>query len=85
MPHRHFPRSDPRYWSWAIKEIGIYDLPAIVDYVVKRTGLKPAYIGHSQGTGTSAYLICPARVSETDGTGTRSVPRSLSWYASRPR
>lgn len=52
MPHRHFPRSDPRYWSWAVKEIGIYDLPAIVDYVYKRTNLKPAYIGHSQGTGT---------------------------------
>lgn len=23
-----------------------------MDYVVKRTGLKPAYIGHSQGTGS---------------------------------
>ncbi|KDE09404.1 hypothetical protein MVLG_00310 [Microbotryum lychnidis-dioicae p1A1 Lamole] len=52
MPHRHFKRSDPRYWAWSIKEIGMYDLPAIVDFVVGRTGVKPAYIGHSQGTGT---------------------------------
>lgn len=57
MPHRTYPRSDPRYWSWSIKEVGIYDLPAIVDYVYNKTGLKPAYIGHSQGTGTSKYLF----------------------------
>ncbi|KAI5477011.1 lysosomal acid lipase/cholesteryl ester hydrolase [Pseudohyphozyma bogoriensis] len=51
MPHRQ--RSDPRYWAWGIKEIGIYDLPAIVEHVYNaRGGIKPAYIGHSQGTGT---------------------------------
>ncbi|KAM0755767.1 alpha/beta-hydrolase [Meredithblackwellia eburnea MCA 4105] len=52
MPHRQFKRSDPRYWAWSFKEIGIYDLPAIIDYVHTRTGVKPAYIGHSQGGGT---------------------------------
>ncbi|BGP26452.1 cholesterol esterase [Rhodotorula toruloides] len=52
MPHRHYSRADPRYWAWTVKEIGLYDLPAIVDYVGKETGLKPAYIGHSQGCGT---------------------------------
>ncbi|GAA6038415.1 hypothetical protein JCM8097_007637 [Rhodosporidiobolus ruineniae] len=52
MPHRHYSRADPRYWAWDITEIGEYDLPAIVDFVGKRTGLKPAYIGHSQGCGT---------------------------------
>ncbi|CEQ40754.1 SPOSA6832_02403 [Sporobolomyces salmonicolor] len=40
MPHRH------------VKDIGLYDVPAIVEYVNKRTGLKPAYIGHSQGAST---------------------------------
>lgn len=53
MPHRHFPRSDPRYWAWSIEQIAMYDLPAVVDFVMGRTGKKPAYIGHSQGTGTS--------------------------------
>ncbi|ORY70769.1 Alpha/Beta hydrolase protein [Leucosporidium creatinivorum] len=52
MPHRHFPRSDPRYWAWSVEQIAIYDLPAIVNFVHSRTGRKPAYIGHSQGTGT---------------------------------
>ncbi|GJN92484.1 hypothetical protein Rhopal_005514-T1 [Rhodotorula paludigena] len=52
MPHRTWPRSDPRYWAWGVKDIAMYDLPAIVDYVGKKTGLKPAYIGHSQGCGT---------------------------------
>ncbi|BGP42182.1 cholesterol esterase [Rhodotorula kratochvilovae] len=52
MPHRTYPKSDPRYWAWGVKEIAMYDLPAIVDYVGKKTGLKPAYIGHSQGCGT---------------------------------
>ncbi|GAA5909956.1 hypothetical protein JCM5296_002544 [Sporobolomyces johnsonii] len=52
MPHRHYPRSDPRYWAWDVKDIGLYDVPAIVEYVNKRTGLKPAYIGHSQGAST---------------------------------
>ncbi|KAK4052430.1 cholesterol esterase [Microbotryomycetes sp. JL201] len=62
MPHRHFPRSDPRYWAWSIEQVGVYDLPAIVDYVVNRTGRKPAYIGHSQGTGT--MFLCLSRVRE---------------------
>ncbi|TNY22584.1 Alpha/Beta hydrolase protein [Rhodotorula diobovata] len=44
MPHRTYSNSDPRYYAWGVKEIAMYDLPAIVDY--------PAYIGHSQGCGT---------------------------------
>ncbi|KAL8280822.1 hypothetical protein RQP46_006826 [Phenoliferia psychrophenolica] len=52
MPHRHYKRSDPRYWAWSVKELGLYDLPAVIDYVHMRTGVKPAYIGHSQGAGT---------------------------------
>ncbi|GAA5897401.1 uncharacterized protein JCM6883_006688 [Sporobolomyces salmoneus] len=52
MPHRHFPRSDPRYWSWDVKDIGMYDVPAIVEFVLKETGIKPTWIGHSQGAST---------------------------------
>ncbi|GAA6061982.1 hypothetical protein JCM10212_005226 [Sporobolomyces blumeae] len=52
MPHRHYPRSDPRYWAWDVKDIGLYDVPAIVDYVLKETGVKPTWIGHSQGAST---------------------------------
>lgn len=52
MPHRHYPRSDPRYWSWDVKDIGMYDVPAIVEFVLKETGIKPTWIGHSQGAST---------------------------------
>ncbi|GAA5851450.1 hypothetical protein JCM3766R1_000330 [Sporobolomyces carnicolor] len=52
MPHRHFPRSDPRYWAWDVKDIGMYDVPAIVEFVLKETGIKPTWIGHSQGAST---------------------------------
>lgn len=53
MPHRYFATSDPRYWAWAIREAGLYDIPAVVDYVYEKRGIKPAFIGHSQGSGTS--------------------------------
>ncbi|GAA5840859.1 hypothetical protein JCM5353_001996 [Sporobolomyces roseus] len=52
MPHRHFSRSDPRYWAWDVKDIGMYDVPAIVEYVLTETGVKPTWIGHSQGAST---------------------------------
>ncbi|GAA5940671.1 uncharacterized protein JCM15063_006319 [Sporobolomyces koalae] len=52
MPHRHFSRSDPRYWAWDVKDIGMYDVPAIVEFVLKETGIKPTWIGHSQGAST---------------------------------
>jgi len=35
-----FSRSDPRYWAWDVKDIGMYDVPAIVEYVLKETGVK---------------------------------------------
>ncbi|GAA5840703.1 hypothetical protein JCM9279_007408 [Rhodotorula babjevae] len=50
--HRTYSKSDPRFWAWGVKEIAMYDLPAIVEHVGKKTGLKPAYIGHSQGCGS---------------------------------
>jgi predicted alpha/beta hydrolase len=37
------------FYSW--HEMGIYDLPAVIDYVLGKTGRKDLYyIGHSMGT-----------------------------------
>ncbi|XP_063373042.1 lipase 1-like [Cydia amplana] len=45
------PNKDPEYWNYSFDEHGFYDLPAVIDYVMKSTGLpKVNYIGHSQGT-----------------------------------
>lgn len=42
------------FFSW--HEIGYYDMPAVIDYVIERTGFKKLYyIGHSQGT--TAYAV----------------------------
>ncbi|KIW02622.1 uncharacterized protein PV09_06067 [Verruconis gallopava] len=49
--HRSFKRSDPRMWSWKIREMATMDLPALVEGVLQRTGFeKLALVGHSQGT-----------------------------------
>lgn len=43
-------RYDWRYWDFSFHEIGLYDLPATIDYILqvrKRKSL--AFIGHSQG------------------------------------
>lgn len=54
MGHRKFRRSDPRFWDYNIRELAVFDLPALVDHVCKQTGYdKIAFIGHSQGNGTA--------------------------------
>ncbi|KAG0147894.1 hypothetical protein CROQUDRAFT_655468 [Cronartium quercuum f. sp. fusiforme G11] len=53
MGHRKYKRSDPRFWDYNIKELALYDLPALVDHVLNETGHKKlAFIGHSQGNAT---------------------------------
>ncbi|BEI82820.1 hypothetical protein CcaverHIS002_0306880 [Cutaneotrichosporon cavernicola] len=52
MGHHSYSRSDPRFWDWTIRDLAMYDLPAMVDHVCKETGYdKIAFIGHSQGNG----------------------------------
>jgi len=43
--------------SW--HEIGIYDLPAMIDHVLQTTGQKKLfYLGHSQGTTAFFVMAC---------------------------
>lgn len=40
-----------RFFDYSFYELGKYDAPTQIDYVLKRTGYKKlTYIGHSQGT-----------------------------------
>lgn len=40
-----------QFWQFSWHEIGYYDVPAMIDYVLKETGMnKLHYIGFSQGT-----------------------------------
>jgi len=41
----------PRFWQFSFEQMGIYDLPAEIDYVLGVTGQeKLSYVGHSEGT-----------------------------------
>ncbi len=65
MGHRSYSRSDPRFWDYNIRELAIYDLPAMIDYIRKDTGYdRIAYIGHSQGNGTMFISLSKGMVPE---------------------
>lgn len=49
------------FWDFSWHEIGVYDLPAMIDYVLNETGNESLkYIGHSQGT-TSFFVMASER------------------------
>lgn len=49
--HTVFKYSDPRMWSWNIRQMGIFDLPAFINPILTLSGFpKLALIAHSQGT-----------------------------------
>lgn len=46
-----------KFWSFSWHQIGIFDLPAMIDYILDRTGVSQLqFIGHSQGT-TAFYVM----------------------------
>lgn len=46
-----------KFWQFSWHEIGVVDLPEMIDYVLNETGYKQLhYIGHSQGT-TSFFVM----------------------------
>ncbi|RZB40755.1 Abhydro lipase domain containing protein, partial [Asbolus verrucosus] len=46
------------FWNFSWHEIGLYDVPAMVDYIITTTGQnKIFHVGHSQGT-TAFYVMC---------------------------
>jgi lysosomal acid lipase/cholesteryl ester hydrolase len=45
------PDKDIKFWNYSLHEMGILDLPAMIDFILGETGReKISYIGHSQGT-----------------------------------
>lgn len=58
---------NPKFWDFSWHEIGVIDLPAMIDYILQHTNqTKLAYVGHSQGItignsirfSSKAYLLC---------------------------
>ncbi|KAK7417027.1 hypothetical protein QQZ08_011785 [Neonectria magnoliae] len=49
--HALLEYSDPRMWCWNIRQMGVFDLPALTSRVISETGFeKIGLICHSQGT-----------------------------------
>lgn len=63
------PEIDVEYWNFTPNEIGIYDAPAILDYILKKTESKTVnYIGYSQGSGMF-LIMCSERPEYCDKVG----------------
>lgn len=51
------PDTDHKFWNFSWHEIGIYDLPASIDYILNVTNSTSLYyVGHSQGS-TTMYVM----------------------------
>ncbi|XP_053982963.1 gastric triacylglycerol lipase-like isoform X1 [Hylaeus volcanicus] len=49
--HTSLSAADRQFWDFSYHELGIYDLPATIDYILDQTKHeKLFYVGHSQGT-----------------------------------
>ncbi|XP_067005698.2 lipase 1 [Anabrus simplex] len=50
--------SDPKFWLFSWHEVGMYDLPSTIDYILQTTGhSKLFYLGHSMGVSASYVLL----------------------------
>ncbi|XP_013198804.2 lipase 3 [Amyelois transitella] len=67
--HVELQPSDAEFWDFSWHEIGYYDLPAMIDYVLNYTSQKSLkYVGHSQGT-TSFFVMSSERPEYNDKVG----------------
>mmetsp|Transcript_24545 Transcript_24545/g.24144 ORF Transcript_24545/g.24144 Transcript_24545/m.24144 type:complete len:133 (+) Transcript_24545:254-652(+) len=56
--HQTLELDSKEFWDFDFEHMGTYDIPAVIDYVKKKTRMdKVAYIGHSQGTSQMFYAL----------------------------
>ncbi|XP_034474175.1 lipase 1 [Drosophila innubila] len=59
--HTTLDPDESKFWDFSWHEIGMYDLPAMIDYILKTTAYKKLqYAGHSQGC-TAFFVMCSMR------------------------
>lgn len=56
--HTRLNPNQDKFWDFTLDEIGRYDVPATIDYILDLTGKSQLhYVGHSQGT-TIFWIMC---------------------------
>ncbi|XP_050061037.1 gastric triacylglycerol lipase-like [Aphis gossypii] len=59
--HKSLSPDSEEFWNFSFHEMGIYDLPATIDYVLERTNRSQLYyIGHSMGS-CMFFVMCSMR------------------------
>ncbi|NXN38988.1 LIPM Lipase, partial [Rhinoptilus africanus] len=54
--HQHLSADQVEFWDFSFHEMAMYDLPAMIDFVLQKTGQKQIYyVGYSQGC-TMAFI-----------------------------
>eukprot|EP00824_Muranothrix_gubernata_P005635 TRINITY_DN1733_c0_g1_i2.p1 TRINITY_DN1733_c0_g1~~TRINITY_DN1733_c0_g1_i2.p1 ORF type:complete len:358 (+),score=34.33 TRINITY_DN1733_c0_g1_i2:168-1241(+) len=49
--HRSLSPKESAFWDFSFEDMGLFDLPAVIDYIIKETKVKGLHLlGHSQGT-----------------------------------
>ncbi|CAE7621701.1 unnamed protein product [Symbiodinium microadriaticum] len=57
--HVSLPSTDERFWDFCIDDLAHFDVPAIVNYIIRHTAYKKlAYVGFSQGTAQAFAALC---------------------------
>ncbi|XP_072399740.1 lipase 3-like isoform X2 [Diabrotica undecimpunctata] len=55
--HKSLSPNQREFWNFSFHEIGVYDLPAAIDYILNTTNQSSLYyVGHSQGC-TSVFVM----------------------------
>ncbi|CAI5774687.1 Lipase [Podarcis lilfordi] len=60
--HQNLSTDQDEFWDFSFHEMAIYDLPAMINFILKKTGQKQLYyIGYSQGAtiGFIAFSVIP--------------------------
>lgn len=56
--HTHKNPNKKDFWNFTFVEMGLFDLPATIDYILNQTGHPQLYfVGHSQGTTNLMVLL----------------------------
>ncbi|XP_063697756.1 lipase 3-like [Culicoides brevitarsis] len=56
--HKHLDPQSKNYWDFSWHEIGMYDVPAAINYILQKTKHKKVhYVGHSQGCTVFAVAL----------------------------